>query len=94
MAITLVMARTTIKATYSLAPEIVRRLEHLAERWNVSKSAALARAIAAADDQAAPSHPLDTLAALQRAAQLDATQAEQWTNDVRTERREASKRLP
>jgi predicted transcriptional regulator len=88
------MARTTVKATYSLAPDIVRRLEHLAERWNVSKSAALARAIAAADDQSTPSHPLDALAALQRTAQLDAAHADQWTNDLRAERRASSKRLP
>jgi len=87
------MARTTVKATYSLAPDIVRRLEHLAERWNVSKSAALARAITAADDQSTPSHPLDALTALQRTAQLDAAQAEQWTHDVHAERHAASKRL-
>jgi predicted transcriptional regulator len=88
------MARTTIKATYSLAPDIVRRLEHLAERWNVSKSAALARAIAAADDQSAPSHPLDALTALQHTAQLSAAQADHWTNDLRAERQASSKRLP
>lgn len=39
------MATMTIKTTYSLDVATVRALEGLARRWNVSRSAALRRAI-------------------------------------------------
>lgn len=45
------MATMTIKSTFSLDVDTARRLEELARCWNVSKSAALRRAIRAASAQ-------------------------------------------
>ena len=59
------MARTTVKATYSLAPEVVARLERLAAGWKVSKSEALSRAIRSAEEQSSGVSSFDALDALQ-----------------------------
>ena len=84
------MARTTIKATYSLDPRIVGQLERLAQTWKVSKSEALARAIAAAAEANPPADPvadaLAALRALQQSAAVSAAQAADWARDVREER--------
>ena len=48
------MAVTTIKSTYSLDVESMRTLEKLAQRWNVSKSAVLRRAIRIAATDGGP----------------------------------------
>ena len=41
MAITSDMAKMTIRSTFALDPETVAALERLADKWEVSKSAAL-----------------------------------------------------
>ncbi len=85
---TLRMARTTVKATYSLDPETVRKLEQMARRWGVSKSEALARAIRRLAAQPAP--PPEAVAALdelQDALALTRGKAVAWARDVRRERR-------
>jgi hypothetical protein len=53
-----------VKATYSLDPGTVCRLEEIARHWGVSKSEALRRAIraAAVGPAAGPSEPLAALA--------------------------------
>jgi len=84
------MAVTTIKSTYALDVESVHTLERMAERWKVSKSEALRRAIriAAADD-AAP-EALAALNALQDSLSITPARAKTWADQVRAERRAAS----
>lgn len=82
------MATPTVKATYSLDPGTVLRLEEIARSWGVSKSEALRRAIRAAASGEAPASggPLDALDALQRAAALTPSSARAWAADIRAER--------
>jgi hypothetical protein len=81
------MARTTIKATYSLPPEVVDQLEQLSKRWGVSRSKALTRAIrAAAVEEEAGGNPLAGLEALQAAVGLSAEGARAWMDTARQER--------
>ena len=80
------MARTTIKATYSLAPEVVEQLEDLSKRWGVSRSQALTRAICTAAEEEAGGNPLASLEALQAAVELNAEEARAWMDTARQER--------
>ena len=61
------MAVTTIKSTYSLDVKSIRTIEKLAQRWNVSKSEVLRRAIriAAIDGISGDGAALGTLDQLQ-----------------------------
>lgn len=87
MAILFGMARTTVKATYSLPPQVIRRLEQLAAAWKVSKSEALARAISEATTAGTASAPHGVLDALQReAADLSARECTAWSDMARRER--------
>ncbi len=94
MAIPLIyMARTTIKSTYALDPETVRRLDALARRWGVSKSEVLRRTIRAAAESAGTAG--DAAAALERLQGLlglDPAAGREWARRVRAERRAASGR--
>jgi hypothetical protein len=86
------MARTTVKATYSLDLETTRALEQMARRWNVSKSEALRRAIRSASGCELPSAD-DREQALDRAQKslrLTRDAARRWQTRVRAERRAAS----
>ena len=88
------MATVTIKSTYSLDVESVRKLEGLAKRWNTSRSAALRRAIHTAARQA-HSDDNEALAALDRLQSrlaLDRRTAGIWADEVRRERRAAAER--
>jgi DNA-binding phage protein len=88
------MAITTIRTTYALDVETVRRLEALARDWGVSKSEALRRAIRAAE---APrtDRRLEAMKALRASLNLSPQQASRWASQVRDERRRASaKRAP
>ncbi len=88
------MARTTVKATYALDVRTVEALEGMAQRWNVSKSEALRRAIHAAAAAQPPGgrHGLEGLDRLQRAVALSPAKAKAWVDDVRAERRARSPR--
>jgi ribbon-helix-helix CopG family protein len=88
------MARTAVKATYALDVATVEALEKMAQRWAVSKSEALRRAIRAAAAAEAPGgrQSLDRLDRLQRAVSLSPARAKAWVRDVRAERRTASPR--
>ena len=88
------MARTTVKATYSLDVETARALEDMASRWGVSKSEALRRAIRAAGHEPAPgaSRALAALDALQRSVGLNERSAARWEKRARLERRVSSGR--
>jgi transposase-like protein len=88
------MATTTVKATYSLDPGTVSRLEEIARHWGVSKSEALRRAIraAAVGPAAGPAAPLAALDALQRGAALTPVATRAWAAEARKERRSSSSR--
>jgi hypothetical protein len=88
------MAIPKIKATYALDSETIRLLERLANRWNVSKSEALRRAIrtAAADARPATQASLGTLDDLQRSVGMTTRRAGRWARAIRAERRASSTR--
>ena len=84
------MATVTIKSTYALDVESVRMLEALADRWRVSKSEALRRAIRAAREQApADRAALDALDRLQASVRARKIDLRGWERDVEAERRAA-----
>lgn len=89
------MAVTTIKSTYSLDVESIRVLEALAQRWNVSKSEVLRRAIriAAREGEAGNATTLGALDRLQRALRERKVDVARWTRDLKAERRAAARRL-
>ena len=84
-----VMATVTIKSTYALDVESVRMLEALADRWRVSKSEALRRAIRAAAREQAPADraALDALDRLQASVRARKIDLHGWERDVEAERR-------
>jgi phage terminase small subunit len=95
------MATQTVKTTYSLDVKTVRTLEALAQRWRVSKSEALRRAIQASAEREPGDAGRDALRALdelQRSLGLTPESAARWQKAVRAERlasgrrREARKR--
>ena len=88
------MAIPKVKGTYSLDVETIRRLEQVAERWGVSKSEALRRAIHAASGQQGPAvpRPLEIFRELARSLALTEAQADGWAGRARAERKSASRR--
>lgn len=89
------MASLTIKSTYSLDVDSVRTLETLAQRWNVSKSEVLRRAIRIAARQETPANTaaleaLDRLQASLRARRVDLAG---WERAMKDERQAAARRL-
>jgi hypothetical protein len=88
------MATPRIKSTYTMDLETTRLLDRLAQRWRVSKSEALRRAIrsAAGGASSAGSDALEALDALQGSADLSADAARRWSGDSRKERRASSRR--
>lgn len=87
------MAILTIKSTYALDVETVRALERMAERWKVSKSEALRRAIRAAAGEG-PQHTeaLQALDRLQRSVRLTPAKARTWARHTGAERQAWSRR--
>ena len=88
------MAVTTIKSTYALDVESMRTLEKLAQRWNVSKSEVLRRAIRIAATDGSPGDgavlgALDRLQASLRSRRVDLAQ---WERDLKAERRATARR--
>ena len=74
------MAAHTVKTTYALDVETVRRLDDIARRWNVSKSEALRRAIRAAsvETPAEGLTPIQALDRVQRSLCLAPERAARW----------------
>jgi len=89
------MATMTVRGTYALDLDTVRKLEELAKKWGVSKSEALRRSIqSAASSQVPVSDRLQAFRALQRSLGWTKSQAREWEKRVRGERRASSaKRL-
>jgi hypothetical protein len=89
------MAITTIRTTYALDAGTVKALENMAQRWGVSKSEALRRAIRAAARQpsAQGTEALAALTELQRSVALSAGGARVWQRRVRSERQASARRL-
>lgn len=80
------MAVTSVRATYSLDAETMRRIENLARRWDVAKSEVLRRAVRMADEQSAGAERVALLRELQQRANLTPEQVETWVAEVRAER--------
>ena len=76
----------TIRSTYALDEDTVRRLESLARQWEVSKSEALRRAIHAADAGLPARSQIAALDALQSSVGLSGKRAAAWADDVRRQR--------
>jgi Ribbon-helix-helix protein, copG family len=89
------MATQTVKTTYSLDVKTVRTLEALAQRWRVSKSEALRRAIQASAEREPGDAGRDALRALdelQRSLGLTPESAARWQKAVRAERLASGRR--
>lgn len=89
MAITLPMAKITVRSTFALDPGTVDSLDRLSRHWQVSKSEALRRAVNAAstvEELDAASDALEALDELQGLLGLDAEKAEAWIRRIRAER--------
>jgi hypothetical protein len=89
------MATQTVKTTYSLDVKTVRTLEALAQRWRVSKSEALRRAIQASAEREPGDAGRDALHALdelQRSLGLTPESAARWQKAVRAERLASGRR--
>ena len=82
------MAIPNIKSTYSLDIESVRVLEVLAQRWKVSKSEVLRRAIRLAaeggyEEYDSKLNALDQLQSCVRERRIDLSK---WANEIKSER--------
>ena len=86
------MALPLVKTTYAVDLETKRLLDRLAERWEVSKSEALRRAVRQAAGSEGASERLAALDALQRRLKLSNTAASAWVAVSRAERRRSSSR--
>jgi len=89
MTITSSMAKMTIRSTFALDPETVARLDRLAERWQLSKSAALRRIVrtaAAVDELDSAADAIAALDELHESSTLSAEEAEEWVRRLRAER--------
>lgn len=89
MAITLSMAKMTVRSTFAMDPETVAGLDRLARRWGVSKSEALRRMVgvaSAVEEVDATSDALAALDELQELLGLDDKKAEAWVRRIRAER--------
>jgi hypothetical protein len=89
------MALPLVKTTYAIDLETKRLLDHLADRWEVSKSEALRRAVRHAAGSQGASERLAALDALQGRLKLSRSAASTWVDTARVERRRSSsKRRP
>jgi hypothetical protein len=81
-----------IRATFALDEPTTLGLAELAKKWGVSKSEALRRAVARAQEQPGPGGemtPLDALRALKRKPLLSGGQARTWRAENARARRES-----
>jgi hypothetical protein len=81
-----------IRATFALDEPTTEGLAQLAKRWGVSKSEALRRAVARAQEQPGPGGPMtpqDALRALKRKPLVSGAQARGWRAENARARRES-----
>jgi hypothetical protein len=86
------MATMHIRATFTLDEPTTRGLTQLAKKWGVSKSEALRRAVARAQEQPGAGGamtPRDALHALKQKPLLSGGQARSWRADNARARRES-----
>ena len=90
------MAAQTIKSTYSLDVESVNALEALAQRWKVSKSEVLRRAIrrVAMEGEPESSTALGALDQLQASLRKRKVNVTQWVRTLNAERQAVAPRQP
>lgn len=89
------MAVTSIKSTYSLDVDSVRQLEMLAERWRVSKSEVIRRALriaVMAPDETGSGVVLEALTRLQDSVRERGVDLPEWGWDVAAERAASARR--
>lgn len=86
------MAITTVRSTYALDVETMRRIDNLARRWDVAKSEVIRRAVRMADEQAGGNEGLEALDALQAALGLTRSRATAWASEARHERHASADR--
>ena len=96
------MATMYIRSTFALDEPTTRGLTQLAKKWGVSKSEALRRAVARAQEQPGPGDamtPHDALLALKRTPPITRAEARRWRATNARDRREseaeaAQRRMP
>lgn len=95
------MATMYIRSTFALDEPTVRGLAQLATKWGVSKSEALRRAIARAQEHPGPAEamtPQDALRALRQKPPISRAEGKAWRAENAQARREsddeAERRLP
>ena len=73
------------KATYSLDAASLERLKRLSQRWQVSKTEAIRRALAKADelDARSPEQRIAALHALQKSLKDRGVDFEKWKQTIR-----------
>jgi len=72
------------KATYSLDPDTLEKLNRLSHRWQVSKTEALRRAVhRAAEIAPSPEERIDALHSLQRWAKEKKVNLKQWQKTIK-----------
>jgi predicted transcriptional regulator len=84
------MANMTIRSTFALDKRTANGLARLAQRWRVSKSEALRRAVAQAEARAPSGNaetPQEALQRLKRQPPLTKAQADAWIRENRAARR-------
>ncbi len=88
------MTSQTIKSTYASDVETAALLKDLAKSWQVSKSAAIRRAIYEAAQRAAPiaQEKLKALDELQSRLALDEPAARAWCQDIASERHASTRK--
>jgi uncharacterized protein YerC len=86
------MSNSSTKSTYTLDASTIRKLEHMARRWRVSKSEALKRAVksVAVNGHKKETGALRALGRLQESLRLNPAKAREWARKVRDERRASS----
>jgi hypothetical protein len=81
------MAVPRIKATYSLEPDVVRAIERIADKWQVSKSEAVSRAIRHASQSSGEvAEALEALDRLQQIVAEKQVDTESWAREAAGER--------
>jgi hypothetical protein len=89
MAITLNMAKMTIRSTFALDRETVEALDRLSVKWGISKSEVLRRIVNAAarvEEVDAAADAIAALDELQRRLAFSEEQVEAWIREIRAER--------